>query len=298
MEHAYFTPTTGEPAWQSSEQLTQWSPANSDGVEPGYYQAPGGIYGDYYSVGYPTYQDPRLGYDEHNWDYKETDYPTPGSDANPLSYQYYQHQQQQAPPDDKPLALAASPATTFPCIVEGCDASPFQHKDDLKWHYENKHLASKTAPRQAVVGAFHCLVESCQAKPFRRKADLERHYNHKHVLPPGNYQSRSGGSSGNGILGVSKPEYPCDYSRCPRGAEPFRRLDHFRDHLRDYHREDLTRKGGSANNDAKWYEGRLVRLDWWRCTKCLERKKVSEGWQCAKCGTSCDLKRRQLRGYE
>lgn len=123
-----------------------------------------------------------------------------------------------------------------------------------------------------------CLVPGCESKTlFRRKADLQRHYQHRHTP------------------NEQKKQHLCDYPRCVRAVEPFHRIDHFRDHYRDFHQEDLTRKTGEKQ---EWFDSRKVSGKWWRCTKCLGRNRIEEtGWVCAKCSSHCDSTRRGLRGY-
>lgn len=119
-----------------------------------------------------------------------------------------------------------------------------------------------------------CLHPGCD-KGFKRKADLERHYDQKHT--PAHL----------------KKHHLCDYPKCSRRNEPFHRLDHYRDHFRDFHKEDLPRKKGESRG---WYEDRNVRAHWWRCPKCLERRYVDkDGWDCLPCGSRCDAARRQMR---
>lgn len=140
----------------------------------------------------------------------------------------------------------------------------------------NSPRTSTEAPPATI--AHVCLAPNCEAKHFRRKADLERHYQQKHT--PSHL----------------KKQYFCDYSKCPRREEPFHRVDHFRDHYRDYHCEDIPRKTGEKD---EWYDGRAVSRHWWRCNKCLKRKSIVEvGWECPGCGSRCDSGRRKLRGYD
>ncbi|KAI1140584.1 hypothetical protein F5Y05DRAFT_322842 [Hypoxylon sp. FL0543] len=137
-------------------------------------------------------------------------------------------------------------------------------------------------PRSAndSAGRHVCLEPRCNASPFKRKADLQRHYLHKHR-----------------DVNQKKP-FPCDWKRCQRGKEPFYRLDHCREHYRDYHSEDLFRRGPHKEN-ADWWNSRNVDKRWWRCAKCLSRILIgSEGFKCAKCKTTCEPERRMLRGYE
>ncbi|KAH9900202.1 hypothetical protein F4778DRAFT_782313 [Xylariomycetidae sp. FL2044] len=162
--------------------------------------------------------------------------------------------------------------------------------------------------------AFVCLQANCPASPFKRKADLQRHYRHKHQ-------------------DVSTLEaFPCDYRKCARHREPFFRLDHCRDHYREFHLDDVLKRQShshnghnshttSRNNNNKkkntatassqktttmlkggetphWWKIRYVDPRWFRCAKCLGRVDIaSEGWECPRCRTVCEVERRELRGY-
>ena len=57
-------------------------------------------------------------------------------------------------------------------------------------------------------------------KGFIRSADLERHYKVAHMK-------------------IERKPIFRDYMKFPRHKNPFSRRDHFRVHLRDYHREDF-----------------------------------------------------------
>ncbi|KAI1501461.1 hypothetical protein F5X99DRAFT_409045 [Biscogniauxia marginata] len=130
-------------------------------------------------------------------------------------------------------------------------------------------------------GLHVCLKEFCTASPFKRKADLERHYRHKH-------QSMD-----------QKEPFYCDWKRCQRNKEPFYRLDHCRDHYRDYHCDDLVRRGSHHKEDREWWRSRNVDPKWWRCTKCLARIPIeSQGFECTRCKTTCETERRNIRGYK
>ncbi|KAI1762187.1 hypothetical protein GGR53DRAFT_428180 [Hypoxylon sp. FL1150] len=129
-------------------------------------------------------------------------------------------------------------------------------------------------------GRHVCLEPHCTASPFRRKADLQRHYLHKHRDA------------------TQKKPFPCDWKKCQRSKEPFYRLDHCREHYRDFHMEDLVRRGGNKEKNKDWWENRNVDGKWWRCAKCLSRILIdSKGFECSKCKTQCEPERRQLRGY-
>ncbi|KAI1408401.1 hypothetical protein F5Y13DRAFT_108756 [Hypoxylon sp. FL1857] len=137
-------------------------------------------------------------------------------------------------------------------------------------------------PRSAndASGRHVCLEPYCNATPFKRKADLQRHYLHRHR-----------------DVNQKKP-FPCDWKKCQRGKEPFYRLDHCREHYRDYHCEDLLRRGSNKEN-ADWWKSRNVDSRWWRCAKCLSRIPIdNKGFECAKCKTTCEPERRKLRGYK
>ena len=75
---------------------------------------------------------------------------------------------------------------------------------------------------------FPCMYPSstCRRKEaFSIAADLERHYITAHAY--------------------NQDSFPCDYRNCPRAIEPFRRKDHYREHLRGYHKEDLGTFSGT-----------------------------------------------------
>ncbi|PHH71756.1 hypothetical protein CDD82_6341 [Ophiocordyceps australis] len=121
-----------------------------------------------------------------------------------------------------------------------------------------------------------CLHPGCTARPFRRRADLDRHYKHRHAPD------------------ALKESFNCDYLRCTRRLEPFHRLDHFRDHLREYHKEDIEKRGGS--HDDRWLVDRHVSTSWWRCPKCLKRVHIDRsGYECPNCRTSCQPRRKEVR---
>lgn len=95
----------------------------------------------------------------------------------------------------------------------------------------------------------------------------------------------------------------CDYSVCPssRHMNPFEtRKDHFREHYRDVHREDLVKRNISDPGILKkWFEDRQYNPKWFRCSKCLHKTKISKyGWVCDKCKTACEecrVKERERR---
>lgn len=124
-------------------------------------------------------------------------------------------------------------------------------------------------------------------EPFTRPADLDRHYKHVHAQP-------------------NEDEcYHCDYPKCQRSTDPFTRKDHFRDHLKDYHKEDIgSAKGEKQTHDRKkwlqrqeqWLRERLIHPNWWRCARCLVRVHVAqEEWACPQCKTLCEPERKKAR---
>ncbi|KAK2594255.1 hypothetical protein QQS21_008034 [Conoideocrella luteorostrata] len=119
-----------------------------------------------------------------------------------------------------------------------------------------------------------CLYPGCNAKPFKRRVDLDRHYKQYHA-------SKS-----------QKVSFNCDYPRCSRRRDPFHRLDHFHDHLREFHKEDIEKRGGPVNQE--WFENRRVSSTWWRCSKCLHRIYIEKsGYECPDCKTPCQTKQQR-----
>ena len=123
---------------------------------------------------------------------------------------------------------------------------------------------------------------------FTTLAGLERHYRHVH--------------------NSNDKFFHCDYAKCSRAKEPFTRKDHYRDHLRDYHKEDLGAAKGekmakSAEQKKKWQAAQQVwkkeRVIWpnqWRCAKCLRKIYVQlEGWNCTVCKLECEQDRQRSR---
>ncbi|RDA86809.1 hypothetical protein CP532_6399, partial [Ophiocordyceps camponoti-leonardi (nom. inval.)] len=77
----------------------------------------------------------------------------------------------------------------------------------------------------------------CTSRPFKRRADLDRHYKHRHAPDS------------------VKDSFICDYPRCSRHQDPFHRLDHFRDHLREclkrVHHADACPRCKTPSNQPK-----------------------------------------------
>lgn len=129
---------------------------------------------------------------------------------------------------------------------------------------------------------FLCQYPSNCGKRFRRPADLERHYKNVHAS-----------------IG-QKECYRCDYKKCSRSEEQFTRKDHYRDHLKDYHKEDIGyAKGLKSLERAKWEKAqetwlkeRNIEPEWWRCVRCLTRIYWKDGgWECGICKMPCEKER-------
>lgn len=135
---------------------------------------------------------------------------------------------------------------------------------------------------------FPCLAAGC-TKQFNRLANLERHSIHMHWTDK--------------LLNLR-----CDYPRCPRHESPFHRPDHFRYHLRNFHKEDLITRGyqidywltesGTVVPDSWWRQRSPTAIygDWWRCTKCFVRVfPEQDGFTCPNCLCDCEAVRQAVR---
>ena len=147
----------------------------------------------------------------------------------------------------------------------------------------NMNGSRLTQPRNCPKGTYPCQFPGCQPKkPFNRPADLERHYRNVHASAD------------------QRECYECDYPKCDRATEPFTRKDHYRDHLRDYHKEDLGHAKRAKKEDGQkwkraqenWVAERNISANWWRCAKCLSRVRVDHnGWECRQCNGACEQER-------
>ena len=145
---------------------------------------------------------------------------------------------------------------------------------------------SKSTPYKKRTNEYHCEFPStsCSERaPFKRPADLERHYQNIHVSAE------------------AKDRFPCDYTRCPRHSNPFTRKDYLRNHLKEYHKEDLGRAQGHRTLTKKawatlqnnWLDERQINAKWWRCSKCLSRIQIAtDGFDCVSCKSTCEEDRR------
>ncbi|KAL5321925.1 hypothetical protein ACEPPN_009889 [Leptodophora sp. 'Broadleaf-Isolate-01'] len=129
-------------------------------------------------------------------------------------------------------------------------------------------------------------------EPFTRPADCDRHLKHVHGPPE------------------DRDKFPCSYCPCLSGRhqEPFTRKDHYRDHLRDFHQEDIGAAKGEkgartdkqkrdwARQQKKWLDSRKISANHWRCPKCLEKTWVAKhGWVCVGCNLQCEQERIDAR---
>ncbi|ETS74617.1 hypothetical protein PFICI_13101 [Pestalotiopsis fici W106-1] len=126
-----------------------------------------------------------------------------------------------------------------------------------------------------------CSEPGCESKTsFKRKADLQRHWEQIHQTPD------------------QKRQFFCDYPKCERSHDSFGRIDHFRQHYRDFHNEDLPRKSGES---IDWYADKKQSVSprTWRCVKCLSKVVIKDsGFTCNQCNTPCEKQRRNIRGYQ
>jgi rubrerythrin len=95
----------------------------------------------------------------------------------------------------------------------------------------------------------------------------------------------------------------CDYRKCLQ-HENLMRKDHLREHYREYHFEDLIKRGRSKLGKVKtetaeeFLASRVnsLSLRWWRCSKCLYRVQVNlNGYTCPICKTKCEPERLKYR---
>jgi len=125
---------------------------------------------------------------------------------------------------------------------------------------------------------YRCPYPGCK-NGASRQADLDRHFNVVHLEDD------------------KKIKHICDYKKCPRHTAPFYRQDHFRDHLRIYHKEDLLRRGNKG--DEEWWSSRAPRAlynGWWRCSRCLIRVRLdTDAFTCPNCQSCCEKERQQYR---
>ncbi|ESZ96515.1 hypothetical protein SBOR_3137 [Sclerotinia borealis F-4128] len=144
------------------------------------------------------------------------------------------------------------------------------------------------SPSNPQKGVYPCQFPiGCSGRQFGRPADLERHYRHVHADAD------------------QKGSFPCDYQPCDRSKDPFTRKDHYRDHIKDFHKEDVGSAKQPKNfKDPKkwqviqqaWREERQIDPRWWRCKRCLQRVYVeTHGYKCTTCNEECAKDRIEAR---
>ncbi|KAB5539365.1 hypothetical protein GE09DRAFT_1062427 [Coniochaeta sp. 2T2.1] len=179
------------------------------------------------------------------------------------------------------IASSATPTTHHHAPLATTTNPPPTPATTTNFPPPRPNTTQTTTSSSSSTNRFPCLVGQCN-KQFNRAADLDRHMKFIHCK-------------------ATVPPMICDYRRCPRHKNPFLRADHFRDHLRDQHKEDLLKRGEAAPvPDATWWRERsplAVYRGWWRCSKCFAKVVVEkEGWQCEGCGNWCEGERQGVRG--
>ncbi|KAL2072888.1 hypothetical protein VTL71DRAFT_12231 [Oculimacula yallundae] len=131
-------------------------------------------------------------------------------------------------------------------------------------------------------------------QPFWRQADVQRHVRNVHEPP------------------YARDMFACSYNPCLAGRHLdghfFSRKDHYRDHLQDYHLEDIYAAKGEKSarteiernkwkeRQKEWLATRKISALHWRCPKCLSVNWVSKGgWLCTVCTTWCTKERIEAR---
>lgn len=148
----------------------------------------------------------------------------------------------------------------------------FRLETDLEPHRQDAHPPEmrQDSPRPYQVSQNNQIwnhqCDACGAS-FKRRPDLKRHQDFIHKAR-------------------SLPKFHCDYQRCGRSSDGFNRKDHYRDHLRNYHKEPIKRRAAGENDGSN----SLVsppgsKHNWRRCGQCLERIESKEGSNCWRCDT-------------
>ncbi|TDZ49836.1 hypothetical protein CTRI78_v007799 [Colletotrichum trifolii] len=173
------------------------------------------------------------------------------------------------PPDQKP-----PPAEFYTCLSAACPAKPFKRKTDLERHYKQAHVDGQTQPSPAL-----SLKDITPATSISNPSPK--------ISSKPNATGAAKGKEKDGV-------FTCDYPSCNRRTDPFSRKDRLRIHFADVHKEDVHRKNHEMTED--WFMSRKVYPEWWRCTKCLVRIKVSEhGYECSQDNSKIEDKRREFR---
>ncbi|KAE9376597.1 hypothetical protein N431DRAFT_367711, partial [Stipitochalara longipes BDJ] len=152
--------------------------------------------------------------------------------------------------------------------------------------YETPSRVYLDQPKNKQNNQFPCQYPGCRAKqnPFSRSVDLQRHYTNVHA--------------------DRRNPYICDYANCRRSIKSFRGKNHYRDHLRYFHKEDIgcarskemEDKLKSKAKQEGCLEERNVSHKHWRCAKCLVKNSVDQvGWECPSCRMRCEEERIKAR---
>lgn len=203
--------------------------------------------------------------------YSFPDVPPPGQYEYPVASQYFQSPN---PVNHARLSLP-EPINDFyepmiSCKTQGGQGARRAGRSARSSSIERMRQCKRSGP-------LVCLQQGCTSKPFNRPADLERHYIQLH------------GSD------QEKKSFYCDYNRCNRATSPFHRLDHCREHFREFHKEDIDKRGVPLT--LEWCQDRNIKTNWWRCNKCLARVTVhDDGFRCPHCHYECPEVRRRIRG--
>ncbi|KAG4429132.1 hypothetical protein IFR05_015386 [Cadophora sp. M221] len=132
-------------------------------------------------------------------------------------------------------------------------------------------------------GVFRCEHPSCwdvkDKFRFNVFADLAHHYKNSHPSH------------------IEDEVFPCSYDSCKRSEDPFMRKDAYRDHLREYHLEDMLKRHKKKHREQEWWAGRIVSPVWWRCVRCLGPSIIvqRDGWTCKDCKKDCEPERIAVR---
>lgn len=106
------------------------------------------------------------------------------------------------------------------------------HPSQPRMNYQRgKNSKNRQGQHGAQKRKCKCTFDGCDKK-FTRTADRQRHEKYVH------------------LDGRSKQNIVCDYPECSRHRLPFSRKDHYREHLRDFHFEDITKRGVNVHQAA------------------------------------------------
>ncbi|RFU30969.1 hypothetical protein B7463_g5364, partial [Scytalidium lignicola] len=182
-----------------------------------------------------------------------------------------------------PTSLHWSPNTELVKLYKLIIVKGFEPYLELLPQYsatpDTPQIVNLDSPKEHAKGLYRCQYPGiCPGSgKFKRLADLDRHYKNVHD--------------------AATESFACDYLRCTRSSEPFTRKDHYRDHLRDFHKEDLgsykrPKDENWPEKQREWLSERRLSPNWWRCSRCLIRVQVKEhGYQCPTCKSPCDESR-------